>query len=248
MSAEQSLEQYLASLKEGDVVYRDAGANSLDRVRVARVTATQIVLITGGRYNRTTGRSIGTSAGWDRSNIRLPSPAVRAEWQRKYLANWAANPLPKIFRALPPAQQALLYTQIKDMEKGSKALDLAPEPATKPTDDPAAGDSDDEARKNRIEVCLSACDGYTNEQLLSLAGGNVKREVTHFADQLCHAQGRYLKAEQHRDSLLSALKALLEHEGAEVETGIGMFPSDELEQARKQAQAVIEEVGKACDY
>jgi hypothetical protein len=49
------------------------------------------------------------------------------------------------------------------------------------------------------------------------------------------------KAEGLRDSLLAALKALLEHEGTVVCTGIGEFPSDELQAARQQAQAAIDE-------
>jgi hypothetical protein len=120
VNAEQTREQYLASLKEGDVVYRESRANSLDRVRVSRITRTQIILITGGRYNRTTGYSIGTSAGWDRSVIMLPSPEVKAQWQRLYLAKWASKTLPGIFQSLTPDQQAELYRQIKDMEAKNK--------------------------------------------------------------------------------------------------------------------------------
>ncbi|HBO2935127.1 TPA: hypothetical protein L4R50_000121 [Pseudomonas aeruginosa] len=120
MSAEQTREQYLASLKEGDVVYRDSRANSLDRVRVSRITRTQIILISGGRYNRKTGYSIGTSAGWDRSVIMLPSPEIKAKWQRLYLAKWASKTLPGIFQSLTPDQQAELYRQIKDMDAKNK--------------------------------------------------------------------------------------------------------------------------------
>lgn len=49
------------------------------------------------------------------------------------------------------------------------------------------------------------------------------------------------KAEGLRDSLLAALKALLEYEGTVIYTCIGEFPSDELEAARRQAQAAIDE-------
>lgn len=129
MSAEQTREQYLSSLKEGDVVYREAGANSLDRVRVSRTTRTQIILITGGRYNRDTGVSIGHTAGWDRSVIMLPTHQIKAKWQRLYLAKWASKTLPGIFRSLTLEQQAELYRQIKDMEaknKGAAADSPAP--------------------------------------------------------------------------------------------------------------------------
>lgn len=95
---------------------------------------------------------------------------------------------------------------------------------------------------SRIVACLNACDGYSTEQLVALAGGNVKREVTRYADKLCDAENRYLKAERQRDTLLAALKALLEHEGTVVHTGIGDFPSDALQEARIQAQAAIDEV------
>ncbi|MEX6780440.1 hypothetical protein [Pseudomonas aeruginosa] len=123
MSTEQTLQQYLTSLKEGDVVYREAGANSLDRVRVSRTTRTQIILITGGRYNRATGVSIGSTAGWDRSVLMLPTPQTKAKWQRLYLAKWASKTLPGIFQSLTPEQQAELYRQIKDMEAKNKGVD-----------------------------------------------------------------------------------------------------------------------------
>lgn len=106
-------------------------------------------------------------------------------------------------------------------------------------------DSENEANASRIVACVNACDGYTTEQLVALKGGNVKREVTYYADKLCGAQNRYLKAEQQRDNLLAALKNLLEHEGTQVETGIGMMEPDELQEARKQAQAAIREVEAA---
>jgi hypothetical protein len=106
-------------------------------------------------------------------------------------------------------------------------------------------DSENEANAARIVACVNACDGYTTEQLVALKGGNVKREVTYYADKLSGAQNRYLKAETQRDNLLAALKALLEHEGTQVETGIGMMEPDELQEARKQAQAVIREVEAA---
>ncbi|MEX6780488.1 hypothetical protein [Pseudomonas aeruginosa] len=103
-------------------------------------------------------------------------------------------------------------------------------------------DSENEVNAARIVACVNACDGYTTEQLVALKGGNVKREVTYYADKLCGAEGRYLKAELHRDNLLAALKALLEHEGSMVETGIGMMESDELQEARELAQVAIREV------
>ncbi|MFO6995376.1 hypothetical protein P3D53_14130 [Pseudomonas aeruginosa] len=123
MSAEQTREQYLSSLKEGDVVYRESGANSVDRVRVSRTTRTQIILVTGGRYNRTTGASIGSTSGWERSVIMQPTPQIKAKWQRLYLAKWASKTLPGIFQSLTPDQQAELYRQIKDMEAKNKGVD-----------------------------------------------------------------------------------------------------------------------------
>jgi hypothetical protein len=92
---------------------------------------------------------------------------------------------------------------------------------------------------SRIVACMNACEGYSTEQLESLAGGNVKREVTLYADKLCGAENRYLKAELSRDQLLAALEALLEHEGTVDVTGIGDLPSDALQTALNQAQAVI---------
>lgn len=106
----------------------------------------------------------------------------------------------------------------------------------------AGDDQADEANAQRIIACINACDGYTTEQLKALAGGNVKREVTHVADKLCEAENRYLKAERHRDSLLMALEALLKHEGTVEYTGIGEFPSEALEDARREAHRIIEEV------
>ena len=123
MSAEQTLLQYLTSLKDGDVVYRESGANGVERVRVSRITRTQIILVTGGRYNRTTGVTIGSTSGWERSVIMQPTPQIKAKWQRQYLAKWASKTLPGIFQSLTPDQQAELYRQIKDMEAKNKGVD-----------------------------------------------------------------------------------------------------------------------------
>lgn len=59
------------------------------------------------------------------------------------------------------------------------------------------------------------------------------------------AQARAVNAERQRDTLLAALKSLLEHEGTVSYTGIGEMPSEELEEARKQAQIAIREVESA---
>lgn len=107
---------------------------------------------------------------------------------------------------------------------------------------PCCKGKDAQDNAGRIVACLSACEGYSTEQLASLAGGNVKREVTRYADKLCEAENRYLKAEKHQDSLLAALEALLEHEGTVDVTGIGEFPAEALQLARRQAQAAIDEV------
>ena len=56
------------------------------------------------------------------------------------------------------------------------------------------------------------------------------------------AVAQAVKAEHQRDTLLAALKALLQHEGTVVFTGIGELPSDELEEARRQAHKAIDEV------
>ncbi|PBV09255.1 hypothetical protein CJU35_05215 [Pseudomonas aeruginosa] len=143
MSAEQTLQQYLTSLKEGDVVYRESGANSVDRVRVSRTTRTLIILVTGGRYNRTTGVSVGSSSGWERSVIMLPTPQIKAKWQRLYLAKWASKTLPGIFQSLTPEQQAELYRQIKDMEAKNKAA--AADSPTPSADDLEASDLHEDA-------------------------------------------------------------------------------------------------------
>jgi len=98
---------------------------------------------------------------------------------------------------------------------------------------------DAKANASRIVACVNACDGYSTEQLEALAGGNVKREVTLYADKLCEAENRYLKAERHSDTLLAALEALFEYEGTVDTTGIGDFPSEALQDARRQAEAAI---------
>lgn len=102
-------------------------------------------------------------------------------------------------------------------------------------------DFENEANAKRIAACVNACDGYTTEQLLALAGGNVKREVTHFADKLCEAESRYLKAEAHRESLLVALKALLEFEGVEA----GEMDDDQRQYVRIKAQQAVSDVEAA---
>jgi len=55
------------------------------------------------------------------------------------------------------------------------------------------------------------------------------------------AESRDLKAGRLCDTLLTALKALLEHEGTVEYTGIGELPSQALQDARQQAQSAIQE-------
>lgn len=65
------------------------------------------------------------------------------------------------------------------------------------------------------------------------------------ADACNDPDTRAVNAERQRDKLLAALKALLEHEGNMTYTGIGEMPSEELEDARSQAQIAIREVEPA---
>lgn len=122
MNSKETLGEYLPSLKPGDTIFRMAGGSNLDKQRISRVTTTQIILTSGGRYNRKTGQSIGGPT-WNRSNIVLPTPEVRQAWQALYLANWANNLLPGLFKSLTSEQQLQLFRQIQAMATDSKPED-----------------------------------------------------------------------------------------------------------------------------
>lgn len=122
MSNKQSIGEYLSTLKQGDTVYRKADGANLDRALIAKTTPTQIILTSGGRYNKTTGLSIGGST-WSRSCIVEPTPEVKQEWEALYLAKWASESLPDLFKSLTQEQQRELYRQVKTMTAENKAAD-----------------------------------------------------------------------------------------------------------------------------
>lgn len=114
--------EYLANLKEGANIYRMAGGANLERVRIARITPTQIILVSGGRYSRKTGDSIG-GPRWNRSNIVLPTAEIKQAWQSVYLGTWASNALPALYQGLTPAQQLALYRHVHTLVSENKGTE-----------------------------------------------------------------------------------------------------------------------------
>lgn len=116
MSQTQSVSEYLSTLKEGDVVYRECkGSNigfDLDRQVIARLTKSQIILKSGGRYNRATGASIGSTT-WARNTLVVPTTAVKQRWKEIFLTRWAKTMFPTLFNDLTLEQQMALFRQAK---------------------------------------------------------------------------------------------------------------------------------------
>lgn len=112
MSQTQTISEYLSTLKEGDAVYRDCHGADLDRQVIARITKTQIILKSGGRYKRDTGASIGSTT-WARNNLLVPTDDVKQRWREVFLARWAKSKFPDLFKGLTVDQQMELYRQAK---------------------------------------------------------------------------------------------------------------------------------------
>jgi hypothetical protein len=87
---------WLASVKVGDVVFTDSRWGGLRRMRVTKMTATQIVC-GGERFKRTNGRRIGDS-GYDVLYLLEFTPAKESAYQFQQAVNylkvvtWAALP------------------------------------------------------------------------------------------------------------------------------------------------------------
>ncbi len=112
----QAIGGYLSEIKQGDVVYIALQNGDLDRGKVSRVTATQVILKSGGRYSKSSGSLVGAS-NWSTSII-LPTVEVRQRWSMQALSRWGQRALPSMFAALPQAQQMDIYRQIKNLAGG----------------------------------------------------------------------------------------------------------------------------------
>lgn len=82
----------MTNFNEGDKVYVVGGGWSrvLQRSKVIRVTKTQAILATGGRYNRVTGRMVGGNE-WSASRIEQPSPSLDATYRKQQVREAAAR-------------------------------------------------------------------------------------------------------------------------------------------------------------
>lgn len=90
-----------------------------------------------------------------------------------------------------------------------------------------------QANAQRIVACVNACAGIDQAALEAAQKPGAVLQM--IADQTHDLAAQ-------RDALLSALEALYEHEGTVEWTGIGEMPSEGLQQARRQAAKVIDEV------
>lgn len=111
MADDAALIQYLSALKEGDEIFIARRA-AVQKRRVARLTKTQIVLTTGGRYKLANGDGIG-GVSWETNRVILPTPEVRNRWQQLRLARWAKDVFPAQFDTLTAEQQVELYRHVK---------------------------------------------------------------------------------------------------------------------------------------
>lgn len=87
-----------------------------------------------------------------------------------------------------------------------------------------------------------ACDGCGQWGHKDSSHQYAMRDGEFFCEKCTPAEDELSRVTRQRDMLLAALQAMLEHEGTTESTGIGEMPSEALEEARKQAHAVIAEV------
>lgn len=121
----ETLGEFMSTLKAGDSVFREYRGADLDKQRVSRVTKTQIILESGGRYSRATGFSVPATT-WMRSNLVLPTPDVKKRWLEVFLSRWAKETFPSLFKNLTTQQQMVLYRQAQAFAATNKA-DASPD-------------------------------------------------------------------------------------------------------------------------
>ncbi|MPQ69470.1 hypothetical protein [Pseudomonas sp. MWU12-2323] len=120
MSAEQTLIEYLATIKPGDIVLVRQGISyKTTQHGVVKVTKTQIVTIDNKRFNRVDGSEIG-GAKWARLGIVAPTEENRKAEAAPRLRRWATENFPDAFAKLSIEQQLEIYklvtTQIAEIE------------------------------------------------------------------------------------------------------------------------------------
>jgi hypothetical protein len=86
-------QSWLENIKEGDEILLDSGhySVSLSKVKVTRVTATQIA-IGDVRYRRSDGYRMGPRSGFgSRSQLVKPTPELLEQIRRKQLIDYIAD-------------------------------------------------------------------------------------------------------------------------------------------------------------
>jgi len=93
---------------EGDNVYVllwGFGARTLDRAKVERVTKTQAIITGGAKFNRETGREVGSGGSYSSRLIEHPTPQLDSQWRgevadsaRRRLAETARHSDPDAIR------------------------------------------------------------------------------------------------------------------------------------------------------
>lgn len=84
--------EWLSSLKGGEQVVIEGGfsSGSLSVAKVARITATQIILDSGDRFRRENGRRVGekTSGGtWSHTSLSRPTPELLESIRKRFLVD-----------------------------------------------------------------------------------------------------------------------------------------------------------------
>jgi hypothetical protein len=81
-----NMKKTIDQVSPGETVMIGSGRNGR-LLKVAKVTATQIVLDSGSRFNRKTGRRCGDHSSWMDNYLHIPSDKQLAEVERANLVN-----------------------------------------------------------------------------------------------------------------------------------------------------------------
>ena len=108
---------------EGDNVYVllwGFGARTLDRAKVERVTKTQAIITGGTKFNRETGREVGSGGSYSSRLIEHPTPQLHSRW-RGELAEVARMRLAEVTRRGAPDEIRAAYAAWDRAEQAARA-------------------------------------------------------------------------------------------------------------------------------
>lgn len=112
MSEEQTLSDYLPTVKEGDTVLIRGNRNVITSHPVAKVTKTQIVISTNLRFKLADGTEIG-GIKYAPLQIVVPTEENRLSETKARMARWAKGQFPDDFGRLTFEQQQEIYKLVR---------------------------------------------------------------------------------------------------------------------------------------